>query len=514
MRKLVTLPLVPQGSRVPKLLAGVGDLRALPLAPVDGFILTRVNGAASVHDIAAQTGLPEDAVLGSLEKLRALAIIAFVGENVTPAPPPGSEPVPERTGPRLAAAPPSPPPYDPRELDEVCDLELEEKQRILTLYYRLEELNFYQLLNVTRNVDKKTIKRSYFELASRFHPDKFFRKELGTFKQKMEIVFGRVTEAHDTLSSKEKRPEYDQYLDAQAEARGIEASMATAQSEMERARDELRRQSPSSPPASWDPRREVALHTPSRPSAPPPRMPSSPDLRTSPPSATPSDPRELREALARRLTGMPPKGAPKTPIPGRTPSSNPQDAMDALKRRFQDRRSEASRAQAEKYKQAGDEARARKDLVSAANAYRVAASFDADDPELTRLLKTTQEAADLMLADTYMKQAMYEERNGHWTEAAHSWSRVTRGKHDDARVHDRWAHAIVQASGNLHEAADASKRAIELAPAVVSYRITLVNVYLAAGLTIAAKRELELATKLEPNNPAMPALLKRIQKVG
>ena len=40
---------------------------------------------------------------------------------------------------------------------------------------------------------------AYFELAAHFHPDKYFNKNLGTFKSKMEMLFTRVTEAHVVL---------------------------------------------------------------------------------------------------------------------------------------------------------------------------------------------------------------------------------------------------------------------------------------------------------------------------
>jgi len=67
-----------------------------------------------------------------------------------------------------------------------------------------------------------------FELAAVFHPDKYFRKRLGSFKAKMEAVFGKVTMAHDVLTDREKRTEYDAYLNDQQSTRGIEALLNDA----------------------------------------------------------------------------------------------------------------------------------------------------------------------------------------------------------------------------------------------------------------------------------------------
>ena len=522
---------------MPRLAASLGDMRSLPLAPVDGFILTRVNGVASIRDIAAQTGVNEDDVAGSLAKLQGFGVVQFVGEtNLPPArpSPPAEEsrpaPRPEPAGlAEITAA--SAATYDPRELDEECDLEMDEKRRIVDLFYRLDDVDYYQLLGVARTSDKKSIKRSYFELAAHFHPDKHFRKNLGAFKQKMEIIFGRVTEAHDTLTSREKRPEYDQYLEVQEQARGIEARMASAQAEALRAREELRSglgRSPSAPPpplaggraasTAFDPRREEGDAIPPPAYAPPPYSP--PPMRPPTPSQpqvlrtpAPVDPREAREALARRLRGATARPPPK-PSASMGPSAATQDAMESLKRRYEDRRGEEAKHHAAKYKAAGDTARAAQDMVSAANAYRVAVGFDGEDQELQRLFKMTQEAADMSLAESYMKQATYEERNGRWLEAARSWARVAKAKPDNANVHDKLANAILQSQGNLHEAADAAKRAIEYGSAIVAYRVTLVNIYVAAGLLIAAKRELEQAARMESGNPAVAALVKRLAQPG
>jgi hypothetical protein len=241
---------VVQPSRVPKLVAGVGDLRSLPLAPVDGFILSRINGTLTADDIAVTCGLGADAVGASLDKLKSLGVIEWVGQvptapNPSPRPPPTTAaPVQPAKIPVESPRPPAPPRqeaaapaplYDPRELDEEVDLEMADRKRFLDLFYKLDDLDYYEILGVPHDADKKAIKRSYFQLASVLHPDKFFRKNLGSYKAKMEKIFGRVTEAHDTLTSKERRPEYDQYIELQAQARGIEAIMETARTEAKRA---------------------------------------------------------------------------------------------------------------------------------------------------------------------------------------------------------------------------------------------------------------------------------------
>ena len=50
-------------------------MRALPLAPVDGFVLSRVDGVTSVGDLAEAMGLEIEDVLASLLKLESMRLV-------------------------------------------------------------------------------------------------------------------------------------------------------------------------------------------------------------------------------------------------------------------------------------------------------------------------------------------------------------------------------------------------------------------------------------------------------
>ena len=69
----------------------------------------------------------------------------------------------------------------------------------------------------------------------------------------MEAIFGRSTLAHDTLTSKEQRTEYDTYLDEQRRARSIEDLMADAMAEVSAPRRRSRREASEFPPAAPEP---------------------------------------------------------------------------------------------------------------------------------------------------------------------------------------------------------------------------------------------------------------------
>src|SRR5690606_39919904 len=136
--------------------------------------------------------------------------------------------------------------------------------------------DYYELLNVERHAEKKEIKGAYYQVVSLFHPDKYFGKNLGTFKGKLERIFQTLTEAHDTLTRKATRTEYDSYLNSQQRTRALDR-MLTDDRQRAREVDQVKRLI------------EQQARVLERASArPPARSPSQPAQRTSnPPPANP-----------------------------------------------------------------------------------------------------------------------------------------------------------------------------------------------------------------------------------
>jgi curved DNA-binding protein CbpA len=458
--------------KVPRLVQGV-DVRKFKLDPMDGFLMTRIDGKLGPKDLARETGLPDFSVARALEKLEKLGIIEHIDPSAPP--PPKAAPQPEKRAIAQLGVGLLAPKYDPKELEAPGELTPEQKKRVLDYFHRLDDLDHYTLLGVTAEADKKTVKRSYFELAGYFHPDRYFGKNLGTFKPKMEALFNRITEAHDTLTDAAKRLDYDAYLDEVATTRGMEAMLERAMAESAAAAAAA-----AEAPASGAP-----SGTPSN--GPPSAAPVS-----SKPSVSGASPAELqarREALARRLTGGGPSARPgsqpnpQTPkVPSNRPDplrySNPNDAMDALKRRYEARIEHATQAQAQKYVAAADDALSKNDPVAAASSLSIAVKFAPEDQALAMRYQETKNRADRILCESYEKQAVYEERAQHWPEAARNWQKVAKIKQDDAKAHERAAHAMVRCDDpDLHQAAEHAKQAIALAPNDISGHVALLEAY-------------------------------------
>ena len=78
---------------------------------------------------------------------------------------------------------------------------------------RLRDSSHYQVLGVEPSAGVEEIKQAYFVAAKRFHSDSFSGLELGSARKAGEELFSKVNEAHSVLMDKEKRAEYDVFLD-------------------------------------------------------------------------------------------------------------------------------------------------------------------------------------------------------------------------------------------------------------------------------------------------------------
>lgn len=371
--------------------------------------------------------------------------------------------------------------------DEVVELEESHKARVLELYALIKESDYYTLLGVTKDADKKVIKRAYYEVAANVHPDKHFRKKLGSFKTRMEHVFAKLTEAHDTLTDRERRADYDAYMASVANAARMESMLEGAKSEAARLAKALEEQVRESKPA-----------------------PSSGE----PQSSSKMDPASLqarKDALAKRLRGgaAQPKSSPPAEF-GTKPEADSARAIAALKQRYEDRLKDAQQKQVARYVDAADEALAKNDVVGAAHSLELALGFSPDDSALKARYADLRAKADTALYEAYLTQATYQERASQYGEAAKSWGRIVRLKANDARANERAAFNVLKAGGDLHEASEFAKQAVLLEPKNAQFRVTSAQVYAAANLPLAAKREAEAAMQIAPNDPAITTAAKRI----
>ena len=65
--------------------------------------------------------------------------------------------------------------------------------------------DYYEILGVPKNADKKEIKKAFKQMARKYHPD------VAEDKQEAEKKFGEINEAYSVLIDEEKRAHYDRF---------------------------------------------------------------------------------------------------------------------------------------------------------------------------------------------------------------------------------------------------------------------------------------------------------------
>jgi tetratricopeptide (TPR) repeat protein len=149
--------------------------------------------------------------------------------------------------------------------------------------------------------------------------------------------------------------------------------------------------------------------------------------------------------------------------------------------------------------------------VSATNALRIAASLAPADGPLSERLREVESRAAAGLAESYLEQARYEEREGRWLEAAASYRRAARSR-PSPKLHERVAYCLLVGKGDLKEAADFAKRARDAVPDDAYVRLTLGRVFAEAGMTQSALAELTRAQQLAPKDGTIDEWLRRVRR--
>lgn len=203
-------------SAVPALAAGL-DPSTLPLSPSEGYLLSRIDGRTSWRLLREIGGLAPGDVDRCLGRWLAEGVLRLDGATRGSAHEPAGSPVqgaatssasarPPNGGspaPRAAPGAPAPPAIDP-----TLDMPVDAQQRVLDFEARIDAA-YHVVLGVEPGADVKAVKRAYFELSREFHPDRWFRREIGAFAPRVERVFKRILEAYEILSDPTARAELE-----------------------------------------------------------------------------------------------------------------------------------------------------------------------------------------------------------------------------------------------------------------------------------------------------------------
>jgi curved DNA-binding protein CbpA len=198
----------------------------ITLSPSDGFLLSRVDGTLSAHEVLELApGSSEDAER-SLFGLLCTGVVEFAPgppkrrakrwktgrlqrPDVAPAlaPPPAA---PAKPGEPASAAAAPPPAGKPAE-DEAAKTRAR-RSEIDEMYDSLKTRTHFEVLSIPRASTEAQVKEAYVRLAKRFHPDTEHDPGLSDLANKIEAIFIRIADAYDILRNPRTRASYEERL--------------------------------------------------------------------------------------------------------------------------------------------------------------------------------------------------------------------------------------------------------------------------------------------------------------
>ena len=193
---------------------------SLSLLPVEAFILSRVDMPLKLSELLAVSGLPERETRHTAYALALAGLITrtdwprlFDAQTIAQArgavkaatQGAGAQVKVEATTVRSEAKPEQP-------ASLAVEAEADPQAEIATLLARVRGADHYQLLGVERTANAREIKRAYYALAKRFHPDRFRRETDAAERTRIEAAFAQIAQAYETLTDERARATYDSKL--------------------------------------------------------------------------------------------------------------------------------------------------------------------------------------------------------------------------------------------------------------------------------------------------------------
>jgi hypothetical protein len=213
------------------------------LSPSEYFILSCVDGLSSMADILSISPIGEEQTLRCIYGLISAGVIEPKG-GASPlaeeasiaaasAPPPRAKPTAAAPAPAYKPPPPSPPRVEipkpavqvgkpkvepPAEPSGPSPEEVAVREDIIEKHASLRGATIYDLLGITITANDGEVKKAYYAMAKKYHPDRHHSPYLRDVHGLLEELFGKITDAYQMLSSPLERNRYDAKIRAEGPA--------------------------------------------------------------------------------------------------------------------------------------------------------------------------------------------------------------------------------------------------------------------------------------------------------
>ncbi|HEY0098785.1 MAG TPA: DnaJ domain-containing protein [Pyrinomonadaceae bacterium] len=217
-----------------EIISPVTELPAqLQLNAPEGFVLSRVDAPLALGELLAISGLPETQ---ARQCVYALALGGFLARSGWPvALSPAQAPAQAAVADKAVAAGVAKPDvvedkHAPASGAQNAEATPNPRAEIDALFALVYDADHYRILDVGRSADGAAIKRSYYALARRFHPDRFQRDADVSLRTQIEAAFMKITQAYETLRDPRARAAYELKLGTQIDSSGASSKPSAGSS--------------------------------------------------------------------------------------------------------------------------------------------------------------------------------------------------------------------------------------------------------------------------------------------
>lgn len=349
----------------------------------------------------------------------------------------------------------------------------EDLRELATLKEILENGSYYDLFGVGREFERAELRTSYYAISRRFHPDRYYRQDLGGKEELLEQVFAGINLAYRTLDDPEERGRYNAELGVRAPKVKPPPRAKKADASVLGKTKKARRKARAVEPVDEAGDTHVV------------------DFERGDGATADKAPVEAPTATKKK--------AKKRPKRDKAPP-----AVAALKKQLAMRIRKARRhyENGRSHADAGE-------WVQAASALYLACQFDPRNPDYKREHEVANTKARSAQAKQYVQLAKNAEDYGSHREAIVYYQKATDLNPPDGQAFFRLGQLLFKLDPDDRAALDHLRTAVTKDGGHAEYRLALGEVYERHNMRLNAHREYKAATQLEPGNDTAKAGLKR-----
>lgn len=337
-----------------------------------------------------------------------------------------------------------------------------ERLSIERLYASLSRSSHYTLLGIQKDASTKQIRDAYYELSRIWHPDRFLRRDIGTYGPQVEGIFSAFTDAYLTLSDEGERASYDKQLRDTRAHRPSQSEPSAAET------DQVA-------PVDHGESDTISVSTSCREE----------DSTLTTQSTTESS---VKKAKARDAVR-------KLRASRKAMKDRHRKRMIAQMRKEMRGTSQRAQEHYQNGKRDLEEGRPRK----AESALYLAVKLNPKNPLYRTAFEEARRQSSAIRSQEFITAAENAERFGSFQEALYNYRKAVESNCEDARVFYRIGLLIRRVERDEREAMTSFRSAVLKEPDNPEYRIALADMYAAQGLTLNARREYQAVIRSVKN---------------